>query len=64
MSKLGDSSWIGKLAQRTTTFMKTLLEDNIILMDKNALEVVVSVQDGDFSCQMVSFQLYTNFNHL
>ena len=53
-----------KATQRPTTFMKKLLGDNIISMDKNALEVTAPAQDGDFSCQMVPFQLYTNFNHL
>ena len=64
MSKLGDSSCIRNLNQRNTTFMKKLLGDNIISMDKNALKFAISAQDGDFSCQMVPFQLYTNFNHL
>ena len=44
--------------------MKTLLGDNIILIDKNALEVAASTEDGDFLCEMVPFQLYTNYNHL
>ena len=64
MSKLGDSNCIGKLTQISKTFMKKLLGDNIISMDKNTLEITISAQDGDFSCQMVPFQLYTNFNHL
>ena len=64
MSKLGDSSFIRKLTQRNTTLIQSLLGDNIILMDQNALKVAVSAQDGDYSCQMVPFQLYTNFNHL
>ena len=64
MSKLGDLSCIGKPTQRPTTFMKALVGDNIISMEKSSLKITTSVQDGDFSCQMVPFQLYTNFNHL
>ena len=44
--------------------MKTLLGDNIISMDKNAIKFAESAQDGDFSCQMVPFQLYTTFGYL
>ena len=55
MSKLADSSFIGKLTQRTTTFMNKDLGDNIILMDKNALKFAISTYNGDFSCQMVPF---------
>ena len=38
--------------------------DNIILMDKNTLEVTRSAQGGDFSFQMVPFQFKKNYNHL
>ena len=44
--------------------MKTRSANNINFMDENALEVTTSAQGGDFSCQMVPFQMYMNFNHL
>ena len=37
-SKLGDSSWFGKITQSTTTFMKKHSWDKVVWMDENTLK--------------------------
>ena len=67
MSKLSDSSCYGKITQSTKTFMKELSINKVIWMDKNALEVTVSVYDGDLWCQVMPFQVQSysrHFQHL
>ena len=41
MSEMSDSSCYGKITQSTTYFMKTLSWENVVWMDKNALEPAI-----------------------
>ena len=66
-SKLSDSSCYGKITQSNTPLMKELFRNNVIWMDENSLEVIVSAYNGDLWCQVMAFQVQSysrHFQHL
>ena len=58
MSKLSDSSFYGKITQSTTTFMKKLSWEKVVLMDKNTLEPTIYAWMVTLGDGMVPFRVF------